>query len=280
MAVWLHPRLTHALCRKWHALVGNILAFSLMELLDDALQELATGEPFDARALLAELVAEEDSDYDLFAQSAVSESSLAIVPPDQEEDLDASILFQKRGICHTALLPAETRFQGILTESSGLEMGLSRSAADSSINEGEMLRLVYDSADRQNCSVPLNQDFKDYWYLRHAEGPKKMVLPNDAELAAYGNGEPLQGLVAFCLGHCSWGRCRPDDVREDGIEEGEAVIQVNGVQATNVTKVQSCAFLRHARGHYWPLNSDGRLELTVEVAKEGSSMRFGTFLVW
>jgi hypothetical protein len=42
----------------------------------------------------------------------------------------------------------------------------------------------------------------DFFFVKVGDGWKKMVLPNDAEVREYGNGQPLQGIVSLRFTGC------------------------------------------------------------------------------
>jgi len=262
----------------------------MIDLLDDALKDLASSSYVDPASKLEELRAEEDRDYEKFVQSEPSSFAVDMLPEKrgEEEREILNVSFRNRGICHTGRLPSESRYNGILTESTkvgpdSFDRGTSRGQADKTTNENDLMRLVYDQDKRQECDVQLNMDYVDYFFLRQQEGWKMIVLPNDAEIETYmddNNNPSLKGLIAFSLVTCSWGKCPGGDVREDGVNLNHVEIQVNGVKVSSTIAVQSLVFLRHDGGLYFQPNGGGRFEIDVRVLQSGSSIRFSSFVIW
>jgi hypothetical protein len=282
---------------KWHALVGNLLGLSLLEAVGDALSEL---EGVDlkkrggAESALQELKALEDAEYEGFYRSDPTSYHDEIVKEGAEnlgEDFNVtSMLFTRRPYCHTARLPAESRYLGILTESASAgffhyDVGLSHRRAKSEANNGTALRLVYEEGERQGCELLLNVDYKDFFYLGEPEGAKSLVLPNDAELRAYGAGQSLAGVVGFVFATCDWGKCPEGNLQEPGLDAGEWEMSVNGIPVTGRAKISPTSagvavFVRHADGWRFPPNADGRFEIRVKVNSVGKYLRFSSFLIY
>jgi hypothetical protein len=102
------------------AMKGNLLALFLTETLIDALQSLMVLElKYDTpHEMYAHLKSKEDKEYE------TSMSELDITPIDNSTSdhltklgLDAHLLLRKKVLCKTALLPSQTRYLGILTQS-------------------------------------------------------------------------------------------------------------------------------------------------------------------
>jgi len=282
---------------KWHALIGNLLALSLIELLKDALKDIQSAQfekkPYNT--LLAELKAQEDNDYDLF-KTATLPSEAGNIPLSQHNAFDMTTLFKKRNICHTALLPSESRFKGILMPHwkkigffsekegyTGYDQGIDFQRARQQPHIGKEMRLTFSSAWREQCEVPLNQDFKDYFLVQGSELWQQVTIPNDAELKAYGTGNPLEGIIAICLAHCTLGHanCYRGDIREsDVIAEGHVDITINGVIARNFTLWDTCLFPYNNDGFTWKANPEGRFDIEVNVIKSSDYIRFSSLVVW
>lgn len=78
-----------------------------------------------------------------------------------------------RNFCHTARLPAEARYLGVMTESNN-EIGFpdyykgvqSTEAHDNVTRDEGNMQLVYDPVQRQDCPIELHhRDFKDWFYV-------------------------------------------------------------------------------------------------------------------
>jgi hypothetical protein len=246
-------------------MVGNLLGLWLTGILEDALKELVAKEP--DPSLLDQLRALEAADHKAFMSK-----ELPSILNDQElpDDIDRELFYRGPNFCHTARLPAETRHLGILTESSQVgedtyDKGRERGPAIHVIPEDKSMQLVYEEDARQSCPIPVNKDYKDYFYVRDTHGWSQLTLPNNAEMKAYGTGEPLRGVIAVCFVSCDWGNCPGGNIRRDEINEGMAEVEVNGVKVANFTKFDDCEFLKHEGGHVWKPNSDGRFQICAKV---------------
>jgi hypothetical protein len=262
-------------------MVGNMLGIWLTDIMEDALKELVSKRP--DPSLLDQLRGFEIADQNSFMKHELPTKALeGLITPD---DVDREMLFRGPNTCHTARLPAETRHQGILTESAlvgedSYDKGIELQLSINNIPEDKSMQLVYDEGERQVCPVPLNKDYKDYFYVRDTHGWSQLTLPNNAEIKAYGIGESLSGVIAICFASCDWGKCDKGNIRRDEFHEGMAEMEVNGVKVANLTKFDDCEFLKHSDGHVWKPNSDGRFQIRAKVNTEKSFLRFSSIVIW
>jgi hypothetical protein len=270
---------------KAHALVGNLMAIFLLDLLEDAVQGLANTDQ-DPVALLEELQSQANKDHEKWMSSDIPPTVLESLSISDE--IDPNLLLRGVNYCHTAVLPSDTRYKGILTETNmtgmfGFEEAMLRSDAEADTSyTGEMMRLVQDY-NREHCERVTRVDYKDFFFLNYADGLKKMIVPNDREFEHYGaahKGKPLQGYVSFCLVVCDWGQCPEEDIRADGISSGKLSMKINGLAVTGSVDFGGCDIVRHEGGFRFPLNKEGRIEVEAKVLKEGMYMRYGSFTVW
>jgi hypothetical protein len=174
-----------------------------MEVIHDALQEIET-KGSDPNSLLVEIQKQEDADYRQFKEVALPDFVAKALP--LVEDVPTELLFKEPNICHTARLPAEARFKGILTESdktgfATYDMGLPLNEVAASQNPGGKMRLTYEPHARYDCDA--ERDFKDYYYIgQNHEGISTISLPNSREKAEYGTGQPLRGIISICFASC------------------------------------------------------------------------------
>jgi hypothetical protein len=269
---------------KWHALIGNIMALSLMDMLSEALKDLAAMPKYNPATLLKELKANEQKDYETFQASAISSYSVQMLPTTGGDGIDLDVIFRRRPFCRTARLPAESRYKGIMTDSDKkgvmtYDKGVGWQEAVSQVSSSEQMPLVYIENERQVCELPLNQDYQDFWFIRQQDAWQSITLPNDKELAAYGSGEKLVGLVLVCHVSCSWGKCPTGDVREDGLEKGQLEYEVNGIPVTELTNIHACYLLKHEGGFYFP-ERNGRLTIKARLTEEKSYIRLLSIAVW
>ena len=119
---------------KYHALAGNLLAVTLLDAFQDAIEEVSKLDPSTEETLEAKLDrltsqlgvlnSEEESEYQGMLQSTIPEALDSIFQamwPIDSPRWNATQgylpLLRDPILCHTGILPAEIRFRGILTES-------------------------------------------------------------------------------------------------------------------------------------------------------------------
>jgi hypothetical protein len=241
---------------SWHpgwkvqALTGNLMAITMLDAVEDALQGLmdmdlkATGDDVEeAKKLvskkLGDLDREESMDYKkIFSEPFPDEVKLhmdRLWPEDAKAhltDMDLESFFKKTSFCHTALLPSEIRFKGLLTnnlttagtildqvydkgvylsdiyrsEKPGPKTGNSPAPYKDPLHEeknGEM-RLVTNGF--QNCPEYLNLDIKDWFHTSSvSDGWQTLVLPNDSEKKYYNEFDTKnsKGYILVCLSNVS-----------------------------------------------------------------------------
>ncbi len=272
---------------KYQALIGNVLGLFLMETLVEAAQDLAS-KAQDPGQLLKELKVLEDSDYDNFFKAELPDSLFGfndVQFGDMDRlfaELNRSIFYRSPAICHTALLPAETRYLGHLTESekTGLldyDKGFDRDEVDANPpaeKDKSPMKLVFDKGFRQTCPVPLTIDFKDYFYTSHMDGWTTLTIPNDAEAKAYRyDSSKIHGVLLVCLGYCDWGRCREGEIKWSDAAQGNATFEVNGDPVTALFKFDHCVLLEGQRGLRWTPNSEGKFVVRAKVNVEKTFLR-------
>ena len=160
-------------------------------------------------------------------------------------------------------------------------LGISFEEARAQAADDGKMRLVWEAKDRQQCEVPLNQDYKDYYIVTPGDW-QSLTIPNDREANYYGTGEPYKGLVMVTMPGCDWGQCPTGDIREDGYASGTLEMEINGVRVTSATVAWGSHFLRHGEGEvYFPANEQGRFEIRVKVNGEPTVFtRFSAFTIW
>jgi hypothetical protein len=219
------------------ALDGNLMTLFLMEVIDDAIKHIETHGAEDPALLLQQLQEQEDAEYQIFLNSGPPLMGRNLFSKDDPVPMDVSIETFYRGpnICHTARLPSQTRYLGILTNkynqsdngetaihpynfdrdaSQGpynYDIGIAATDAASIPNPDGEMRLVYAPNERHRCAPLVYNDYKDWFMTQGSDDPQqassKLVLPNAAEMAAYmmQQQEPLKGIIALCFTACAWG---------------------------------------------------------------------------
>jgi hypothetical protein len=218
-----------------HALDGNIMTLFLMEVIDDAIQHIQTHGSVPA-LLLRQLQEQEDAENQLFLTSGPPLMGHKLFKDYVPTDVSVEAIYKGPNICHTARLPSQTRYLGILTDRyipndngetpmpynydiQGMEagprgpynydMGIAAPNVSSAPNPDGEMRLVHDPNERHRCAPRVHNDYKD-WFMAHGSDQQasKLVLPNAAEKAVYMSqqNEPLKGIIALCYCACPWGK--------------------------------------------------------------------------
>ncbi|CAB9505449.1 expressed unknown protein [Seminavis robusta] len=245
---------------KYHALMGNLMAMTFLDLFEDALQGLidmewdVAGDDLDAAKKivldkLQSLDQQEQEDYDgIFSKPMPEEFTPHIQRWWSEsrrahlQDMPVEDFFKETSFCHSALLPSEIRFKGLVTENftsvgtimdQSFEEGTSWKPIFKSENRhfgGEsepvpyedpnpeknngIMRLVREDGQRQECEEYVNLDYKDYFYAGSVADWQTLVLPNDSEKKYYTEFDAAKskGWILVCLTRCDWGRCPESDI--------------------------------------------------------------------
>lgn len=273
---------------KWHAIMGYLAALFLIDIVEDALEELMKRALEDSSEVLSELQAAEDVEYETFQHAPIPDGFKDVLPPNGVDGFDVARIINGPSFCHTARLPAEIRYKGILTEStlvgfSTYDVGMGLETAKKTPLENELMDLVYTEADRQTCPISTNVDYKDYFYVSNFEDSwKKLVLPNNAEVKEYRSDQILHGHIAMCFTLCPWGKC-PAGVLDVKAFPEKLDIQVNGKAVTDLREFEECVFLKHADGYQWTANAEQKFDVRVRVTNEaalGSYVRLSAVILW
>ncbi|CAB9528297.1 expressed unknown protein [Seminavis robusta] len=286
---------------KMHALSGNSLALFLTEALMDAVAQLDSRPDQDWQALLDQYNAEEEADYARILESDIPPelSPIAnwILGSDDESpfgNVDIRELYKRRSFCHTALLPSDIRYKGLLTQNfthtggwdSSYDKGIPKPTKSDPVQEvdtGEMI-LAFDPRERNKwCPETTRIDFKDFYFLSSKEGWKSLTIPNGAEQQYYGlDTADMMGMVLMCLTQCDWGECKNEDMR-DQFDKGHLEMTVNGVQVVEYTKIGICWALKGKDNSYrWEPNEQKKYEIRARLhskEKGFSYLRFSSFIL-
>eukprot|EP00547_Thalassionema_nitzschioides_P000376 CAMPEP_0194201676 /NCGR_PEP_ID=MMETSP0156-20130528/1891_1 /TAXON_ID=33649 /ORGANISM="Thalassionema nitzschioides, Strain L26-B" /LENGTH=686 /DNA_ID=CAMNT_0038926943 /DNA_START=13 /DNA_END=2073 /DNA_ORIENTATION=- len=268
-----------------HATTGNILALFMVETMIEALKDLVeTHGSVEPKELYNKLKAEEDSEYSKYVASEVPDDYPDFVSEELfKEGLKTNVFFRNKAICKTTLLPAQSRYLGLLTESemkgeiNGYDVGFDKDEAMKvppidSKDKGS-LTLVYEKNARQQCDVDLNIDYKDYFFASDRYGWASIKFPNDAEMEAYApSGFNPDGVIMICLLKCDWGKCPPGDASIDSFKEGKWRMELNGNPVIDMVKVDQCSVLKTEDGFKNKPGKDGRYELRVQIDKQEDSL--------
>lgn len=272
---------------KWHALYGNLLTLFWIEIIDDALQEIMRLGS-DPRALLTNLEVQAAREIQPMMSKNISNIKYVCDELDSIKDIPNEIIYWSPNYCHTARLPSEIRYQGILTESQEkggyhqYDHGYKLDQVVGKANDQMPLTWDPDLYQEFCTNYELVNDHQDFFTV-NSFGWSTLVLPNPAEKAYYGvsgSSNPLMGYISLCLAGCGWG-C-PDGVLDtDRLRMGTKFsMTVNHVPVQNYTGFRDCVFLKHANGHKWEANDDGLFEISAKTENAGDYARISTIVIW
>jgi hypothetical protein len=287
---------------RWHpgfkrlALSGNLLALFLVDVLQEAVQDLLPqttkwNESVSLQTIESELATLRQAQDE--ANGAFQSSDWIPETPafnfTHLSDVDPTWLFKGVSLCRTARLPSQMRYKGILTGRTQWDRffreGTEREAimstplnSSSSTSSSNALGLSYDERHRQaSCNYTLNIDYMDFFYITNNKKGGgdddwfRVTLPSDAEVSEYGSRE-YNGVLVVCPYECGRykkeGGCLGDEIPT---KDWWMVVdfQVNGFSATTVEKLAStCMILRHERGHVFPSTTMGKYEIQMRINPE------------
>lgn len=244
----------------------------MVDLLLDALKELDTmKEPSDRKDMLAQLQRDEDADYDRFFSSSVPDLDFVKGLWNENIDEDHAVLFRSPAMCHTALLPAESRYKGILNNEmnnssfENFDVGIERAEAGkrSDANTSAM-QLVHKNT--KQCPSQVAIDSKDYFFVTYRSGEASLTVPNKAEKDIYVvDGHEFHGLILVCFFRRHWERYPAGYLGPEAVNNGDVTMWVNGNRVTEMSDVDDCSLLRGDNGYVWNANDQGEYVLTAQL---------------
>jgi hypothetical protein len=271
------------------------MALFLTSVLLEVLQDLSSEAIVDPEKMLAELKVEEDLLYAGFMKADLPEAAKRRNAGDTADpDIDTELLYRGPNICKTALLPAQTRYLGILMDTPDkvggpaplgtetYEVGINQADAKAQPAEGKF-QLAYSSAERTPCHVILKPDYKDFFYAHGKDGWVSITIPNNAEKEAYGYDPAVfKGMIVIFESNCDWGRCQPGDLRlATDFTAGNFELEVNGKHVTSLSGMAHGGnVLKGEDGLYWKPNEEGAYELRARVIQPTSYLRLGSIILY
>lgn len=256
-----------------------------MEVIDDALHAIKDSGYSDWKALKEKLDVEEVNLFNSFEQSTNFKYSHKW--DIEGTDLTTELFYHQRVYCHTARLPAQTRYKGHVfgkireDDWHSFKKGHSQGALNRS-PEKEM-GVAYAPREKHNCSVPLHIDSRDFFYATSKFGDFQIAtLPNTVEFKMYGPHQP-QGMLAVCASSCTHHNCVGYKLLgATEINEGKDVwVQVNGESVAEATRMDDCFLLKRESGSYnWEANAEGRYVVGINVRDPRKYFRISSFILW
>lgn len=254
-----------------------------MEVMEDALDEL-NSEPGEMVEIYKRLEAEEDEEYRAFEERAdvKYEMQWAI------EDLSAIQFYRDPTFCHTARLPAQTRYLGHVFDKErydtwfSYKKGFNFNTLQKRPEHEIKLSYMPDGREtKQLCNLTLSIDSKDFFLANgRFNGYQKIVVPNDAEQRAY-DYHQSSGIIVMCARACSSECAGSQLLSVDHVHTGKANMKVNGEPVGSVEKFDNCFILRKETGRlHWESNHEQRYEIEVHVDSGGKHFEFTSIIVW
>jgi hypothetical protein len=224
---------------KLHHLYGSIFADLMIQMLQEAADELSSlllnptnetvtlgDSSVDPFQILFRLQEEEKKDLKSFLSVSPSSSVDVSFLGGLSENITLESLTRKKSICHTALLPSQARYDGLVIGTGNrksyledFDTGVSRdeiigepidfSTFNDTYSVPRTLPLAFDKGLRNACELLLKIDYKDVFLVKGGVGWVSVLVPNDSEIAAYGprrtkdssgkesGARPLQGSETF-----------------------------------------------------------------------------------
>ena len=237
------PRCTMKGQVDWHpgwkeqALVGNLMAFFMIDNLQRALETLRTDlENTDAWDDLSNYQAAEDADYDeLYRTPNVNENMKNQIYPHEKMDNVTDLIPEMFGanttICHSVLLPSQTRYKGYLGSAIKNPQATNKLLFDQAIPIEEAKKMEFkpleakedgkpryrdmilstpmDGHDSATCPTLIQADRNDFMLTTEKMGWSRVAIPHRRYLEEYKEktgreGLKLKGLVMACSRLCPW----------------------------------------------------------------------------
>lgn len=273
---------------KEHQFRGMLISHFILDVLEEALVTLdgmmhPHGQFLTVKSdvLIDGLHTLHQQDVQNATMSPIPSSYLGI-DKDLMRQLTPWLVFRGNSVCHTALLPAQSRFLDHVTESGmigspdgGYDTGENKVTCKAEHNQ---LPLAYSSSDRLRCPSP-KIDHKDFFYLRNQDGWLHSTVPTRSEVQAYQRNPP-QGIILVCLQVCPMDRCSDDYVGfGQSSDHGHAKIsaKVDGKEVKNFISLDhGCHVLQSDSGIRWGPGSagDGRYTLSFRLHAKLSGLTY------
>jgi len=275
----------------------------LTEALLSAVRELDEHEEQDKKTLLEQLRQEDIELHTNFLKADLPEIHKKVVDlhlvkaGSNESSIDESIFTRGPTMCHTARLPAQTRYLGILTETNmvggpappgeetydvGLDFKANQKIAKP---EGsDEMRLVHKKGDEEKrCpGFTVKPDYPDSFFVNSLDGWTKLTFPNAAEQHAYHyDPKAHEGLIVFHLRKCDWGKCPKEFLTTAHYSTKDWVMKVNGQKVTEVIDIGEFATIAKGKdGFRFQPDANGQYTIEVKVNADKMYTEFADFVLY
>jgi hypothetical protein len=255
-----------------------------MELIEDSLLEIQQHAQ-NITGFLMDLTTVEEQEYQDFEAS--NNFKFAHRWDIEGTALTTELFYHHKVYCHTARLPAQTRYKGFVfdqpRDDTWFNFKKGFSANRLTQNPEPTLRLSYASRERHNCSVPLHIDSLDFFLATPRYGDfQTITLPNTEEFKHYGPHKP-QGMILVCPAACTHKDCPGQKaITALDVNEGtDIVMQVNGERVAKAASLDDCFLLQRESGDFqWSPNTAGRYEFGVRVLSNSRHFRISSIILW
>ena len=264
--------------------------------------------------ILSKLQEEERNDRLSFLSTPVNETLDYAARKEMEEEV-VEYLARTASFCRTALLPAQSRYDGIVTGSGNkkayyekFDTGTSKKeilarpvhstgVTNETYSIPQPLPLAFDANLRNLSScedVLLKIDYKDFFLVQGGIGWVSTILPTTEEIEAYSlkpmRNQHREGIIILCVSICERLRgphCPPDRLDLNAIVSTSSTVEpliqmeVDGKPVSQVTQIGNCYMLRGGNNEYkWgPGNESGQYELKFYISKISKHLHISSILV-
>ena len=270
--------------KKLPALVGNGLALFLIEMLLRAVQDLALHDVKNPALLLHRLMKEEQDMQNSFRQSLLPELAQSMYQHENSDDesFDASHIFAGPSLCHTARMPARTRYLGYLMDTpdkvgeEGYYVGMEDKLALSYPSSGNM-RLTFHKEAGLSSS-----NYHDFFFATDKDGWTKFTFPNEAEKFAYRYNEMnFRGIFVMVFHYCPDGVCEDGKLLGPELHGGDWEMTVNDQVVTKITPLgHDAMILENDDGIIFHPNDHDSYDIQVKVNKQDHFVKISSLILY
>jgi hypothetical protein len=266
-----------------------------------ALEDLIKSESESLEILLDRLQQEENEIYEKYIVNGHLHDypqQLYSLDPDiaQEEkiDLNVTMFFKEKSMCHTARLPSRTRYLGYLTNTNrtggpapfGLEQYDVGTEVKEVSNQTSKMQLVWsdDNMHQKNCPVTISIDHKDSFLSQEGNGWNVLTIPNEAEKKAYGYEPALShGVVVMIFTPCEWGECEESYLGpKDFIGQNKTwEMKINGETVNKLVPIGADALIaKGVDGINFSLSSKNDYEIQIKVNEPLKYVKISSVIIF
>jgi len=296
---------------KIHKLKGRLMAFFMVESLHEAMEDLYSIVSSDtltidnAEKLRDSLISQDEVDINQFLNRTMEGYDYGLKGKQNGEgqrdietfNIAKDAMYRSANIiCQTTILPSETRYNGIATNTGHVgdfrdkkyDAGFSNTNPPIR-NKGtrenpQTLLLMYDGKERKRAVCDENVifaiDFKDYYLLRDDDGWVSTTFPNDMEIDSYSDGSAMNGFILLCGDYCYFGKCPEDWIffSEELLNDSKSglTIEIDGEPVVAAKHFGTCFFLENKNnGLNWGPGKDGsgQYKIDLKMNKAGGALK-------